>query len=346
MAFLLVIVFGYVISLTHVSEGLEKSNIASGKLYSTLGYYEITKNGFLPSALEVSSRNALNLMINNSIENKSFYTNSEFNDIFSNLVTNGTSNSLPGYEMKNKSMEYFINLNENFSRKIFLNKKEQEINITLIEDSIKIKQETPWEIEVYTKINFRIKSEFFNIKSHNSYIKNTVSINDLNDPYIGIKSNGTVLQKFKNSSNEKNEWDIDKLKYYLDNRIYLQNNNGMSFLMRMQNKSPDNKSFKKNAKITSFIHPEDVINDSYKKIGIDKNSAKKRSYIDHYFFNNTFKDCDIAGIDEYTERLYNISDISDNPDYKGFRLDFNSAVDFTEDIVNNATITCSSEGVD
>ena len=178
-------------------------------------------------------------------------------------------------------------------------------NFTAIaSNDIKVYQTSPWLLAVDANISFTVSSE---TASWNKSIavRSKIDIQNFNDPYYLINTQGLYSNRINKSSVEFDEWDINKVKDHIRHGTYVhfEKSKAPNFIMRFTNTSLN----------SSCCGIESAVNPNKPAIG-----NKMESYADYLFFNHTYQN-------RCTE-LYNITEPSFKSEFPHFKLDFGHVV--------------------
>jgi hypothetical protein len=358
---LIVLSFGLVVSFMVTEVNYQADDSFVYKAESLNQYYSLLKTHYLPRILSVTSRVAMEEIIKYEITNGKFIDKGNLTLAYQDLIKDGNYSGVSPYIPidyaldQTKTLDYWTAFFEDQAIILFnlptINTSggamEDPINITPLYSTFTLEQTSPWEVMVTTYFNISVDAGDFKISDEMYEIKTSFSILDLEDPLYGVHADTLYPINFTNYTRLVNEWDQEELEDALDSYIYFHSSRAPCFLMRLQNISESadaNSDCTPDAGIESFLHPDDIrfTGAPFESYNI---SARKKSYIDFMFFDDTMRLC--AGDTDPLFYLYGIEEISNTSDYLNFRLDLNSTTQYlgSDFFSSNTTVVCGNQDV-
>jgi len=273
---------------------------------TTINEYVVDlENVYLERALQSAGTKTTIALIKYMQSRNRFLAN--FEDSFKEVLLQGTidgqpidsfiepdimaGNAYPEWLAKIKATaDNAFNINTNFS--------------AIAANDIRVYQTSPWLLTVDANISFTVSSETASWNK-SIVVRSGIDIQNFNDPYYLINTQGLYSNRINKSSVSFDEWDINKVKDHIRHGTYVhfERSKAPNFIMRFTNTSLN----------SGCCGIESAVNPSKPAIG-----DKMESYADYLFFNHTYQN-------RCTE-LYNITEPSFKSEFPHFKLDFEHLV--------------------
>jgi hypothetical protein len=157
----------------------------------------------------------------------------DLNGEFDSVIYNGTINSTIQHLMVENTISYWIQKIQEESDKI-------NLDTTIIISPVTITQTDPWTVKLSMDANVSITDQD-GVASWNitRQVEAEVPIEGFEDPFYAVQTEGKLSRAIRRSNTTI--WDVNSLKFHLENQTYLDSTEGPSFLLRLQgstNSSP------------------------------------------------------------------------------------------------------------
>ena len=281
------------------------------------------ENVYLENALKATGRRTIIALIGRIEKEGSFSDKDEFDSAFSEVLLDGTLDGVSiGESINSDYMDQDImdeNTYNDWINKIVATAKntyniDTTFNPIQLTD-IQVYQIRPWFIEVEADITFSVTSETASW-TRDVTIKTEISVENFDDPYYLVNTEGSYINKITKSDTKFDEWDVDKVIDFIGNGDYthFEDSQAPSFLMRSYNDI----SASSCCGIESLVNPNN-----------DAILSKFASYVDYLYW-KTPSDCD-------NQNLYKVNGLNSE-----IKLDFGSIGRYN--LLAGAEKICPSEG--
>ena len=252
------------------------------------------ENVYLENALKATGRKTLIGLIGHVKDNGFFANAVEFENAFSEVLLHGEYNGNNIGVMDENTYNDWLN------QIVITAKSTFNVDTTLTVNSIEIDQTRPWFVDVEADITFLVSSETASWNK-NVLIETEISVENFDDPYYLVNTEGSYINKITKSDTKFDQWDVDKVIDFIGNGDYTHFEDGQapSFLMRFYN----------DISASSCCGIESLVNPNNPSI-----SNKDVSYVDYLYW-STPENCD-----DLPYSIYSVTDIP-NGEFPGFKLD-------------------------
>ena len=276
-------------------------------------YVSDLESVYLENALKATGRRTIIALIK-YMEAKTMFLTS-FDDAFSEVLLDGTIGGILIDDIIDPDIMTDNTYNDLINE--IKTTAEQTFNVDTVYDisDIRVYQTRPWFIEVEADIIFSVTSETASW-TRDVIIKTEISVENFDDPYYLVNTEGSYINKITKSDTKFDEWDVDKVIGFIGNGDYthFEDSQAPSFLMRFY----DDISASSCCGIESLVNPNnDVI------------LSKFASYVDYLYW-KTPSDCD-------NQNLYKVNGLNSE-----IKLDFGSIAKYN--LLAGAEKICPSEG--
>lgn len=189
------------------------------------------ENVTLERALQASARKALIGLINHVNQTSQFFSSElEFKEVFSQVLLNGSYHGNLMGNMTNNTYNDWLTKIRNNAQNTF------NVDTFFAVSNVQIYQVKPWFVNVDADVEFNVSSESV-FWTKNVTIKSEISVENFNDPYYLVKTNGAYLNKIRQSGAKFNEWNVTKVKDFIrdGNYTHFGTSQAPNFLMRFYN---------------------------------------------------------------------------------------------------------------
>ncbi len=234
---------------------------------TTMNNFVLAVDEDLPRKLYIAGFRIIFLFEKEITQTGKYITN--LNTTFEEAFFNGTINT-ESQELLNKVTFSEIEnaLNEN-AQKV-------NVNLQMLNPTITISQESPWEIKMTLNTNLIIEDQnHMAIWDRNATVETFIPIENLEDPLYIINTQGLIAQKINQTpyKNFIDGSDVTNLTDHLENSYYINSTSAPSFLDRLQGINSPNKNG-----IESLVHLQKLSNQ-----GI---TVKDKTIVDYIYFSN------------------------------------------------------------
>ena len=224
------------------------------------------ENVYLENALKATGRKTLIGLIGHVKDNGFFANAVEFENAFSEVLLHGEYN---GNNIGVMDENTYINLIDDIKTTA-----DQTFNVETIftVNDIKVEQTRPWFIEVEAGITFSVTSETASW-TRDVTIKTEISVENFDDPYYLVNTEGSYINKIRKSDTKFDEWSDEKVIDFIEDGNYTHFEDGQapSFLMRFYN----------DISASSCCGIESLVNPNNPSI-----SNKNVSYVDYLYWSS------------------------------------------------------------
>jgi len=168
-----------------------------------------------------------------------FLTN--FHDDFSEVLLDGTI----GGTFIDSLIDPDIMTGNTYNDKLneIIDKAQKAFNVgtafnPITPNNITVQQLTPWFINVEMDVSFTVTTaEGTATWTRDVTIKTNIAVENFNDPYYLVKTNGNYINKITETQTQFDKWDVNKVKDHIRDGTYVhfQNSNAPNFLSRFVN---------------------------------------------------------------------------------------------------------------
>jgi len=263
------------------------------------------ENSYFESILKVSSHRAILAMASYMQSNNKFLADMQSG--FSEAVLQGAINGQSSTIMKNNTLNEWLARMANFSEDTF------NVDTQFTVNKVEIYQARPWFVDLRLNISFSVTSETASWEVSNFITNAELSIEDFDDPYYIVNTNGNYIQKINKTDVALDKWNLENVKSHIRYGTYAHfpDSKAPSFLMRFTNTSMASAC----CGIESLVNPNKLAN-----------KDQMESYADYLFFNHSLQG-------KCTE-LYNITDAPFRAEFPHFKLDFQHLVFYNISLQN------------
>jgi hypothetical protein len=276
-------------------------------------YVSDLESVYLENALKATGRRTIIALIK-YMEAKTMFLTS-FDDAFSEVLLDGTIGGILIDDIIDPDIMTDNTYNDLINE--IKTTAEQTFNVDTVYDisDIRVYQTRPWFIEVEADIIFSVTSETASW-TRDVIIKTEISVENFDDPYYLVNTEGSYINKITKSDTKFDEWDVDKVIDFIGNGDYthFEDSQAPSFLMRFYNDI----SASSCCGIESLVNPNN-----------DAILSKFASYVDYLYW-KTPSDCD-------NQNLYKVNGLNSE-----IKLDFGSIGRYN--LLAGAEKICPSEG--
>ncbi len=272
-------------------------------------YVSDLENVSLERTLQATGRKTFIGLIDYVKTNGFFPSEAEFKNAFSQALLSGEYNGNPINGMAGNTYNDWLNKIKN-NAKTTLN-----VDTSFTVSNVQVYQIKPWAVNVDADVSFDVLSESASW-SKAITVKTEISVEDFNDPYYLVKSNGAYANRIRQSGTKFNEWNVEKAKDFIrdGNYTHWKNSQAPNFIMRFTNTILP----------SSCCGIESLVNPNKPSI-----TDKDVSYADYRYWSAT-PICPNSD-------LYAINGIS-NGEFPNFKLDFDHVVKYN--LVSGAALEC------
>ncbi|MCK5283884.1 MAG: hypothetical protein KAK00_10885, partial [Nanoarchaeota archaeon] len=161
------------------------SKLRSDEVY----FFTVDLRKDIERSIVISTKRAIIATTSHIISNGKCIEN--VSETFSETIFNGTVNGIPSYILNGSTLDDWVQNVVSISNNIGI-----KSNITI--HSIKFNSsKDPFMVNIISNVNFIVSDKTAEITFNKSYIINqNLKINEFEDPYSSLKSNGYIIQKF------------------------------------------------------------------------------------------------------------------------------------------------------
>jgi len=273
---------------------------------------------YLENTLNANGRRTIIALIK-YMDTQGFLTDLDFQTAFSEVLLDGTINDVdidtyyPETIMTGKTYRDYLYANDDIS---ITKAAEKALNVQtefnpIIATDIRVSQISPWFVDVEADISFTVSTvEGIASWTRDVTIKTSIAIENFDDPYYLVKTDGSYINVIKRSATKFDEWDVEKVKDSIREGDYthFENSRAPSFIDRFTDSIAPSSC----CGIESLVNPNKLSD-----LGLPRNVDV--SYVDYIFW-STAPSCP-------SSNLYTITGISRGPDeFSNFKLEFNHIV--------------------
>ena len=224
------------------------------------------ENVYLENALKATGRKTLIGLIGHVKDNGFFANAVEFENAFSEVLLHGEYNGNNIGVMDENTYNDWLN------QIVITAKSTFNVDTTLTVNSIEIDQTRPWFVDVEADITFLVSSETASWNK-NVLIETEISVENFDDPYYLVNTEGSYINKIRKSDTKFDEWSDEKVIDFIEDGNYTHFEDGQapSFLMRFYN----------DISASSCCGIESLVNPNNPSI-----SNKDVSYVDYLYWSS------------------------------------------------------------
>jgi hypothetical protein len=233
-------------------------------------YVSDLESVYLENALKATGRRTIIALIK-YMEAKTMFLTS-FDDAFSEVLLDGTIGGILIDDIIDPDIMTDNTYNDLINE--IKTTAEQTFNVDTVYDisDIRVYQTRPWFIEVEADIIFSVTSETASW-TRDVIIKTEISVENFDDPYYLVNTEGSYINKITKSDTKFDEWDVDKVIDFIGNGDYthFEDSQAPSFLMRFYN----------DISASSCCGIESLVNPNNPAI-----TGKEVSYVDYLYWSS------------------------------------------------------------
>jgi hypothetical protein len=229
-------------------------------------YVSDLESVYLERTLQATGRKTLISLIGHVKDNGFFDNAVKFENAFSDVLLTGKYNGNNIGVMDENTYNDWLN------QIVITAKSTFNVDTTLTVNSIEIDQTRPWFVDVEADITFLVSSETASWNK-NVLIETEISVENFDDPYYLVNTEGSYINKITKSDTKFDQWDVDKVIDFIGNGDYTHFEDGQapSFLMRFYN----------DISASSCCGIESLVNPNNPSI-----SNKDVSYVDYLYWSS------------------------------------------------------------
>jgi hypothetical protein len=229
-------------------------------------YVSDLESVYLERTLQATGRKTLISLIGHVKDNGFFDNAVKFENAFSDVLLTGKYNGNNIGVMDENTYNDWLN------QIVITAKSTFNVDTTLTVNSIEIDQTRPWFVDVEADITFRVSSETASWNK-NVLIKTEISVENFDDPYYLVNTEGSYINKIRKSDTKFDEWSDEKVIDFIEDGNYTHFEDGQapSFLMRFYN----------DISASSCCGIESLVNPNNPSI-----SNKDVSYVDYLYWSS------------------------------------------------------------
>ena len=267
-------------------------------------YVSDLESVYLENALKATGRRTIIALIK-YMEAKTMFLTS-FDDAFSEVLLDGTIGGILIDDIIDPDIMTDNTYNDLINE--IKTTAEQTFNVDTVYDisDIRVYQTRPWFIEVEADIIFSVTSETASW-TRDVIIKTEISVENFDDPYYLVNTEGSYINKITKSDTKFDEWDVDKVIDFIGNGDYthFEDSQAPSFLMRfVDDSSWNNLEFdtqKECCGIESLVNQDTLVS-----LGLSPSIYK--SYVDYLFW--TTSDGCVYTVDGFSNNNFDLDHLS------------------------------------
>ena len=282
-------------------------------------YVSDLESVYLENALKATGRRTIIALIK-YMEAKTMFLTS-FDDAFSEVLLDGTIGGILIDDIIDPDIMTDNTYNDLINE--IKTTAEQTFNVDTVYDisDIRVYQTRPWFIEVEADIIFSVTSETASW-TRDVIIKTEISVENFDDPYYLVNTEGSYINKIRKSDTKFDEWSDEKVIDFIEdgNYTHFEDSQAPSFLMRFYNDI----SASSCCGIESLVNPNN-----------DAITGKDVSYVDYKYWSTT------GNCNDPPYSIYGVTGIPNNG-FPNFKLDFDHVAKYN--LLAGAEKICPSEG--
>lgn len=260
------------------------------------GFVEDLENSYFDDILKISSKKGILALIS-FMEDEGFYA--DIQSRYSEVVLSGTINGQTITSMQGNTV------NDWLSRMVNISKNSLNINTNFTVNRVEIYQIRPWFVELKLNVSFTLISETSSWNVTNYISNSELSIENFQDPYYFLNTNGNFLSTINRSNVTPSQWNLEKVKDHIRQTTYTHfpNSQAPNFLMRFTNTSINSSC----CGIESLANPPNL-----------NLPDQVESYSDFLLFNHSYQN--------KCSELFNITESSFKSEFPHFKIDFDHLI--------------------
>ena len=229
-------------------------------------YVSDLESVYLERTLQATGRKTLISLIGHVKDNGFFDNAVKFENAFSDVLLTGKYNGNNIGVMDENTYNDWLN------QIVITAKSTFNVDTTLTVNSIEIDQTRPWFVDVEADITFLVSSETASWNK-NVLIETEISVENFDDPYYLVNTEGSYINKIRKSDTKFDEWSDEKVIDFIEDGNYTHFEDGQapSFLMRFYN----------DISASSCCGIESLVNPNNPSI-----SNKDVSYVDYLYWSS------------------------------------------------------------
>jgi hypothetical protein len=254
------------------------------------------ENVYLENALKATGRKTLIGLIGHVKDNGFFADAVEFENAFSEVLLYGE------YNGNNIGVMYENTYNDWLNQIVITAKNTYNIDTTFSPiqlTDIQVYQIRPWFIEVEADITFSVTSETASW-TRDVTIKTEISVENFDDPYYLVNTEGSYINKIRKSDTKFDEWSDEKVIDFIEdgNYTHFEDSQAPSFLMRF---TEDETSVSPCCGIESLVNRNTLVS-----LGLSPSPYK--SYVDYLFW-TTSEGC-VYTVEGFSNNKFDLGHLS------------------------------------
>jgi len=264
----IVIIAAIIIIFTPSNINLEKDIPVIKTRVSNVNEYVVDlENVYLERTLQATGRKTLIGLISWVRDNGFFPDSAEFESAFSETLLTGEYNGNPIDGMVGNTYNDWLNSIKTTADSTF------NVVTSFTVNNINVQQISPWFVDVEADITLSVTSETASWNK-NVIIKTEIPIENFNDPYYLFNTEGSYVNKIRQSGTKFDEWGVEKVNNFIidGNYTHFENSQAPSFIDRFTN----------NIAPSSCCGIESLVNQNNPAI-----TDKDVSYVDYLYWSTT-----------------------------------------------------------